>query len=438
MSKSFSWVFLAVSGAFFVFVVGLTGYRIDDARRHNAATARERLPSIAEMAVSQRDAAGGYAAPQFGREMRSFFDSDPRLLLLSIHSEDGLLYFVGRNRSLLREPAGPSPQWRGSPTYAVNRGYEMLLSAQLPAAGAATGTSSGSAAGAPGGTAAGAPAGTATLDVVSIILGREDLYPVVRDDLYIFLAFLLVCGVVMLIMFSFQQEQVPGRAPAAGAQAARPGVVPPEPARPEPAGPAVSGSEAARPEERQPGASRSEPSRPSATAETARTLTSPSTGFSWAEHLETRLHAELERAAAADQDIACARVRIDGRLFGAALRAVYAGIAQMLRAAFPSTDLLFEAGDDSYTVVLPDTGVDAAVRLFDELRARISSSDIEGARRTISVGVSSRGGRLIERETLLEEADTALSKAVREGGNQVIGFRADAARFRQLLAEPVG
>jgi hypothetical protein len=58
---------------------------------------------------------------------------------------------------------------------------------------------------------------------------------------------------------------------------------------------------------------------------------------------------------------------------------------------------------------------------------------VEGRGRTVSVGVSSRGGRLIEALTLLEEAETALAKASREGGNQVIGFRADPARFRATL-----
>ncbi len=50
MNKHFSWIFLAVSGAFFVFIVGLTGYRIEDARRQNAVQARERLPQLAATA----------------------------------------------------------------------------------------------------------------------------------------------------------------------------------------------------------------------------------------------------------------------------------------------------------------------------------------------------------------------------------------------------
>ncbi len=393
MKRRFPWFFLTLSIAFFVFVVGLTGYRIDEARKRNAALAQEGLPTIAQKAQTLRDVAGGYAAPQFGREMRTFFDSQPRLLLLSIHSADSLLYVVSRDRGLLTDPAEPSAQWHGTPSYAVNRGYDLLLSIPLDSSG-----------------------GAATLDALFVIMGREDLYPVVRDDLYLFLAFLLVCGVALLIVFSVQQEPIPGRAPA-------------QPEVP----PRAAPREQVR--ESQPGPR--EPAVREARAPEAplRSLTSPRTGLVWAEHLDARLRAELERAAAANQDLACARVRIDRAPAGPTLAAVYTAVAATLREAFPLHDLLFESGDDSFTVVVPDTGVDAAVRLMEELRAKVSASGIEGEKRTVSAGVSSRGGRLVEHPTLLEEADTALDKAVREGGDQVIGFRADASRFRQLLTE---
>ena len=113
---------------------------------------------------------------------------------------------------------------------------------------------------------------------------------------------------------------------------------------------------------------------------------------------------------------------------------VYAAIAKLLRETFPLHDLIFEAGDDSYTLLLPDNEVDAAVRVLDEFRAKVAGTPIEGRVRTVSIGVSSRGGRLIEDSTLLEEAIVSAAKAVREGGNQVIGFRADPSRYRESLS----
>ncbi len=416
MNKAFAWVFLLGSAVFFVFVVGLTGYRLDEARRVNAAAARERMPVLVQRVASLRDSLGGLTTPLFKKEMRAAFDAEPRLLLLAIHSQDGMLYLVTRNRAFLREPADVTPEWRGTPSYVVSQGYEILLSAPIDGS-------------------TGAP----TVDALSVIMGREDLYPVVRDDLYLFLAFLFVCGVLMLIVISVQQETVPGRAPANGV------VVPhaPPPAEPRSgdqlpprawesqapaAGPAAAPGPVATPGPAAAGLVAAAAPSPH------RGLTSPGTGLVWADHLETRLKAELVRAAAADQDLACARVRIDGPFVGGALPTAYVEIARALKAAVPVQDLIFESGEDSYAVILPDMGVDAAVHLMEELRAKVSASIIEGRTRSLSIGVSARGGRLIEHTIILEEAETALAKAGREGGNQVIGFRADASRFREILA----
>jgi hypothetical protein len=189
MDKRFSWIFLLVSGAFFVFIVGLTGYRIENARRVNAAAARERLPEITSMVRSLRDSTGSYDAPLFKSDLRGMFEAESRLLLLSLHSpESGIVYLVSRNHGFLREPAAITSDWRGTPSYRVSRGYEMLLSAPLS-------------------DAALSDAGQElTLDAMFVVLGREDLYAVVRDDLFLFLAFLLVCGVVILITTSIQQD----------------------------------------------------------------------------------------------------------------------------------------------------------------------------------------------------------------------------------------
>jgi hypothetical protein len=169
----------------------------------------------------------------------------------------------------------------------------------------------------------------------------------------------------------------------------------------------------------------------------ARPLQSPRTGLVWAEYLEPRLKAELERAASSDQDLSLARLRIDEPFADARLPLVHGEIARLLKASFPLHDLLFEAGDDSYTILLPDSDIDAAVRAVEELRKKVAASIIEGRNRTLSAGVSSRGGRLIGESVMREEAEVAVAKASREGGNQVIGFRADPARFRESLASPV-
>ena len=407
MNNRFSWVVLLASGLFFLFIVGLTGFRTDDVRRHNAAAAREGASSLAAKVHSLADTIGSVQSPAFKSAMRSVLDADPRLLLVSLHTPtDGMVYFLSRSPSALKEPAAITPQWRGTPSYRVNRGSELLVSAGLDTT-------------VPG----------MTMDALYVIMGREDLYPIVRDDLYFFLAFLLVCGVAILIVMSIEPDPQSPPGERGGTAPGEPGVRPPVASSPtgwaaSAAGAGPAGAEAT------PGGTGS--------AESPSGLVSPRTGLVWSTYLSARLSAELERAASSDTDISFAQLRIDEPFADSRLPAVYVEIARALKESFPLHDLLFESSEDSYCVLLPDTDLDSAVRQLDEMRSRVAARTIEGRTRSLSIGVSSRGGRLIEDQVLRNEAQVAVAKAGREGGNQVVGFRADPSRFREALAGRAG
>ena len=366
MNRSISWAFLAVSVAFFLFIVGLTGYRLEDSRTRNSLQARDKLIDLASRVSAIRAAYTSLDSSSARTELRALFDAQPRLLLLSVHSpSDGILYLVARNQGYLKDPATPTPQWRGTPTYAVSGGYEVALSRPLE----------------------GDPSG-AVLDAVFVIMGREDLYPIVRDDLYLFLAFLLVSGVVILIVMSVQDVPQGGYAAA---------------------GSAVAGSA------------------PAGAASSAGKI-SPRSGLVRGEYLEPKLRFELEKATSRGQDVSLARIRIDDPYADSHLTEAHTEIARVLALRFPAHDCLFETGADSLTAIIPETDIDAAVRVLDAFRKAVAGRPIEGKARGLSVGATSRGGRLISASTLLEEADISLEKASREGGNQVIGFRADPSR----------
>jgi GGDEF domain-containing protein len=369
MNRRISWAFLAVSVAFFLFIVGLTGYRLEDSRTRNSLQARDRLIELAARVSAIRSTYVSLDSLSARKELRSLFDAQPRLLLLSVHSpSQGILYLVARNQSYLKDPAVPSPQWRGTPTYQVESGYEVALSRPL----AATADSSG-----------------AMMDAVFVIMGREDLYPIVRDDLYLFLAFLLVSGVVILIVMSVQDVPV-----------GNPGV---------------------------PGSTSAAPASPSGAA-------SPRSGLIRGEHFEPKLRWELEKAIAQGQDMSLARIRIDDPHADSQLPAVYTEVARVLLIRFPAHDCLFETAGDALTAIIPETDIDVAVRNLEAFRKAVGGRPIEGRPRSLSIGVASRGGRLISASTLLEEADISLEKACREGGNQVIGFRADPSRYPGSLS----
>jgi diguanylate cyclase (GGDEF)-like protein len=260
---------------------------------------------------------------------------------------------------------------------------------------------------------------------------------VLRDDLYLFLAFLLVCAVIILIASGIQDEPRPQRA-------AQPGQAPaevrhrfePEPIRSQaraPAAPPLPEPVAPVREqvppvwEQVPPVEEPVPAREPVRRPAARDASD------WRAYLEPRLQTELSRAQSSDQDLALARVRVDQPRVDARLPLVIAAVTRLVRESFPLHDLIFESGDDSCTILIPEAEIDDAVHSLDDLRKKVAAAPLEARIRTVSIGVSSRAGRLIDGVTLLEEADISLEKATREGGNQVIGFRADAARFRETL-----
>jgi GGDEF domain-containing protein len=387
MGRQFSWIFLGVSAAFFLFITGLTGYRIDTVRRANGESARVSAVAIAARARSLAAGTGGFAGTRFKDGMKESFEADSRLLLAAVRSDrGGFLWLMARDLRALEDPAEPTEGWRGTPVYRVNRGSERLVTQPL---------------------SSGPEGSDIVFDGVFLVLGREDLYPVLRDDLYLFLAFLLASGIFMLLTLGYPEVRTtagaPGAAPTAETRtAAAPG----------------------------PFASRIPAD---ALGPHARSLASPSTGLVWAEHLAPRLKAEIERAAAADQDLSFARIVLDQPPDAPGSDAAAAEVARQLRSSFPVADLLFESGPGSFSVLLPDQDLDQAVRTLDGLRSRVAASAPGGARCTVSVGVSARGGRLIEENTLLVEAEIASGRAVREGGDRVVGFRADPAKFRAAL-----
>ena len=379
MGRQFSWIFLGVSAAFFLFITGLTGYRVDTVRRANAESAGVRAVTMAARARQLAAGPGGFAGPSFKDGMKAGFEADARLQLAAVRSEGGgFLWLMARDLRVLETPPVPTEGWRGTPVYRARKGVERLVTQPL---------------------VSGQAGSAVVFDGVFVVLGREDLYPVLRDDLYLFLAFLLASGIFMLLTIGYPQERA-----SAGASAA----------------PAAPGHFSSRiPAD--------------ALGVNGRSLASPSTGLVWAEHLAPRLKAEIERAAAADQDLSFARVVLDQPPDAPGSDAAAAEVVRQLRSSFPVADLLFESGPGSFSILLPDQDLDQAVRTLEGVRSRVAAGASGGARCTVSVGVSARGGRLIEENTLLVEAELASGRAVREGGNRVVGFRADPAKFRAAL-----
>ena len=109
-------------------------------------------------------------------------------------------------------------------------------------------------------------------------------------------------------------------------------------------------------------------------------------------------------------------------------------LGRLLLGRCRTTDLAARYGGEELAVVLPDTAMEGAEDLAQDLRRAIGALDVRAQggrsiRLTASVGVASFPESAPGREALIEAADRALYEAKRTGKNRVV---AAAAATRRL------
>ena len=158
-------------------------------------------------------------------------------------------------------------------------------------------------------------------------------------------------------------------------------------------------------------------------------LFSPDTGLGWESYLLTRLENELNRATASELDLALFIIKLDGL---GRKNPVTKKICDYLTVEFQFKDLLFEYKDDSICGIKISMNIDNAITFAEKLVGEIKSiAKDEGP--TVLAGVTTRGIRMVTGERLLKEADEAVKHAAEDINNPVVGFRADAVKYRKFL-----
>ena len=107
--------------------------------------------------------------------------------------------------------------------------------------------------------------------------------------------------------------------------------------------------------------------------------------------------------------------------------AVLVEVAYRLRKALRAFDLAYRVGGEEFLIVLPGADVTAAADLAEQLRAAVAAEPAAGLWVTMSFGVAGSAGPSLQRELLLDEADTALYAAKARGRDQVVAADLPAA-----------
>ncbi|MFH1879697.1 MAG: diguanylate cyclase, partial [Bacillota bacterium] len=105
-----------------------------------------------------------------------------------------------------------------------------------------------------------------------------------------------------------------------------------------------------------------------------------------------------------------------------------------LRHCSRQSDILGRYGGEEFTVLLPQTDVDMAVRIAERVRGHFENAAIEhkGSRIswTISIGVANLDGRVSSVKTLIKQADVACYMAKQNGRNCVKSYTGAQKKFR--------
>lgn len=162
-------------------------------------------------------------------------------------------------------------------------------------------------------------------------------------------------------------------------------------------------------------------------------LFSDVTGFGWESYLETRLDAELVRAASSELDLSLVIVK-----FPELNRHnhIMEDIAKELLSSFLYRDLIFEFKEDGFAGVLPSSNLENSMSICEKLYKELSEIfTAKKINQKMGFGISTRTYRLIPSQRLIQEADQAADKALQEEDIPVVAFRPNVEKYKQYLKE---
>jgi two-component system chemotaxis response regulator CheY len=155
-------------------------------------------------------------------------------------------------------------------------------------------------------------------------------------------------------------------------------------------------------------------------------LTDPLTGLANYRSLALSLEREIERARRYGQPLSLITVDLDHLKTINDEHGHDAGddsirlVAQVLKGAVRSFEIVARQGGDEFAVLLPNTNHSEAARLAERLRVEVASHSVQGVRLSASIGVASRDKKHdLDAKSLVKASDDALYRAKYAGRDRV-------------------
>jgi len=149
------------------------------------------------------------------------------------------------------------------------------------------------------------------------------------------------------------------------------------------------------------------------------------------ENTETRLTEELQRCAAAGQDLTFIVIEYKS----VADEDFYSRFTADAARFFSSRDFVCEKGERGVSVICPDFNLDTGFLNADEFHNRMMSKyPILFTNKTdLCMGLSSRSGRPVNAERLMFEAEEALERAMMDPVSHIVAFKSDPEKYRAFM-----
>ena len=349
-------LFGIAAAGFLVFLVCLLAVRIYVAREAGARVAAGHFELLHRELADVYVANGSVQSPVF-REKVAALEGEAGLAALLLRGPEGVRYAFDNTWDIIKMADGELDRLRIPSLHAE-------FSSSFPAEPATM------------------------LTAVYRLVSRDRAFRIVRDALFLVIAFLLACAIALLLIVTLTPNSAS------------------EEDTPWPNGPLGEDAEvAASPLE--------SPVHPLA-------LEPP-------EALRERLHGELERATAFRTDISLAL----GVLLAAEATTddSSARLAALVRELAVLPELAFAYGDSGFGLILPETNLDAAISMLERWRRATVQAGM-----WVAIGIGDRADRDLDGDRLLLEVEHALGRAMSNGGTNLVAFRADPARYRVLQA----
>lgn len=359
----------------------------------------------------------------FASLVNTFFGNYGNLLSMTIYSPEGGIYYHRElNKGVLDPRSLEGEHWRGRPEYSFDNPPGLLLVEASPLSYS------------PGGR-------TLLMVETAFYTGYTGLnYKIALTLFLVLIAFTIAAIVVLISLRQDSKEQTSPedvtrdtpevvRLPAAGGDA------PEEEAKKAPEKSLrAQAVPAEKPEEILPAAAQAssgEDSRESSReASPESCIYSEKSGMGRKELMEDKLNQEIKRSASFDQDL----VLVIFSLRGLDNPAHMQRFRSLFFESFPYRDLIFDYGDHSFALIIPNTDLESCVGPLENFQLKVEKAGFSPDQK-FCAGVSSRCGRLLTAHRLIIEAFNAFKRARKENTGGIILFRISPKKYRQIVAE---